>query len=42
MGGGVNPFENFLKKIKSLLKPDGKLIVAIENKYGLKYWCGAR
>ena len=41
-GGGVNPFENFLKKIKSLLKPDGKLIVAIENKYGLKYWCGAR
>ena len=41
-GEGVNPFENFLKKIKSLLKPDGKLIVAIENKYGLKYWCGAR
>ena len=42
MGGGVNPYEDFLKKIKSLLKQDGKLILAIENKYGLKYWCGAR
>ena len=26
--------------IKQLLKPDGKLLVAIENQYGLKYWCG--
>lgn len=37
-----NPFKNFLSKIKSLLKPNGKLLIAIENKYGLKYWCGAR
>lgn len=36
-----NPFCDFLKKIKGLLKPDGKLLIAIENKYGLKYWCGA-
>lgn len=36
-----NPFRDFLAKIKQLLKPDGKLIIAIENKYGLKYWCGA-
>lgn len=36
------PFIDFLKKIKSLLKPNGKLLIAIENKYGLKYWCGAR
>lgn len=36
-----NPFRDFLVKIKKLLKPDGKLLVAIENKYGLKYWCGA-
>ncbi len=35
------PFEAFLDKIKSLLKPDGRLIIAIENKFGLKYWCGA-
>lgn len=37
-----NPYQDFLIKIKSLLKPDGKLLIAIENKYGLKYWCGAR
>lgn len=36
-----NPFRDFLSKIKWLLKPNGKLIIAIENKYGLKYWCGA-
>lgn len=36
-----HPFEDFLRKIKSLLKPDGKVLIAIENKYGLKYWCGA-
>lgn len=37
-----NPYMDFLKKIKKLLKPDGKLLIAIENQYGLKYWCGAR
>lgn len=36
-----NPFVDFLNKIRSLLKPDGKLLIAIENKYGIKYWCGA-
>ncbi len=35
-----NPFVDFLIKIKSLLKPNGKLLIAIENKLGLKYWCG--
>lgn len=35
-----NPFKDFLNKIRQLLKPDGKLLIAIENKYGLKYWCG--
>lgn len=38
----ANPYMDFLKKIKSLLKPKGKLLIAIENQYGLKYWCGAR
>lgn len=37
-----NPYHDFLCKIKSLLKPEGKLLIAIENQYGLKYWCGAR
>ncbi|MDQ7085335.1 MAG: class I SAM-dependent methyltransferase [Sulfurovum sp.] len=37
-----NPYEDFLKQIKSYLKPDGKLIIAIENRYGLKYFAGAK
>lgn len=36
-----NPYLKLLKKIRSLLKPQGKLLLAIENQYGLKYWCGA-
>lgn len=36
------PFVAFLKKISDYLKPDGKLLIAIENKFGLKYWAGAR
>ena len=35
------PFETMLERAKSYLKPDGKLIIAIENKYGMKYWAGA-
>lgn len=31
----------FIRKIKKLLKPGGKLLIAIENRFGLKYWCGA-
>lgn len=37
----ANPYQDFLVKVKSLLKEDGKLLIAIENKYGVKYWCGA-
>ncbi len=36
------PYEDFLKQIKQYLKPDGKLIIAIENRYGLKYFSGAK
>ncbi len=36
------PFSAFLAKISEYLKPDGKLLIAIENKFGLKYWAGAR
>lgn len=35
-----NPFEDFLKKIKMLLKDDGKLLIAIENQFGLRYFSG--
>ena len=37
-----NPYVDFLKKVRSLLKPGGVLLIAIENQYGLKYWCGAK
>lgn len=36
-----NPYRTMLKKVKSLLKPGGKLFIAIENKFGLKYFAGA-
>lgn len=37
-----NPYEEFLNIIKKHLKDGGKIITAIENKYGLKYWAGCR
>jgi SAM-dependent methyltransferase len=39
---GNTPFETFLENAKSYLKPNGKLLIAIENKFGMKYWAGAR
>ena len=36
-----NPYADFLKCLKGLLKDDGKLLIAIENRFGLKYWCGS-
>ena len=36
------PYKDFLKQIKKYLKTDGKLIIAIENRYGLKYFAGAK
>lgn len=37
-----NAYHAFLKKIHSLLKPNGKLLIAIENQLGLKYFAGCR
>lgn len=36
-----NPIKYMLDKAKTFLKPDGKLIIAIENRLGLKYFAGA-
>lgn len=36
-----SPFEDMVKRAKAFLKDDGKLIIAIENKMGLKYLAGA-
>lgn len=38
---GVSPHRSFLENVQKYLKPNGKLIIAIENKFGLKYWSGA-
>ena len=35
------PYLKMLEIVKSYLKKDGKIIIAIENKMGLKYWNGA-
>lgn len=39
--GGRHPFEEMLTRAKSFLKDGGTLIIAIENKYGMKYFAGA-
>ena len=31
---------DFLRTIARHLKPEGKIILAIENRFGLKYWAG--
>ena len=36
-----NPFVSFLLSIKRFLKTDGKLLIGIENKLGMKYFAGA-
>lgn len=37
-----DPYYEFLKIMKSHLKPNGKLYIAIENKFGMKYWAGCQ
>lgn len=39
--GGRHPFDEMLARARSFLKPGGTLIIAIENKYGMKYFAGA-
>lgn len=38
---GEEPYIRMLDLLKKHLKEDGKLLIAIENKMGLKYWNGA-
>nr|MCR4923232.1 class I SAM-dependent methyltransferase [Lachnospiraceae bacterium] len=37
-----DPYSDLLGKIKKHLKPGGRLVIAIENKYGLKYFAGCK
>lgn len=36
------PYVDFLNIIKKHMKPQGHIAIAIENKFGLKYWAGCR
>jgi 2-polyprenyl-3-methyl-5-hydroxy-6-metoxy-1,4-benzoquinol methylase len=38
---GQTAFARFFEIAKSHLKPDGVLVIAIENRLGVKYWSGA-
>lgn len=40
--GSGTPYDDFLRIIKKHLKPGGHIAIAIENKFGLKYWAGCR
>ena len=39
---GEDSYHTFLQKILELLKPGGKVLIAIENQLGLKYFAGCR
>lgn len=38
---GNTPYLTFLDNVKKHLKENGVILCAIENRFGLKYWCGA-
>lgn len=40
--GGKRPFEDFLSILMRHLAPGGRILIAIENKYGLKYFAGCK
>ncbi|MCD7955381.1 MAG: methyltransferase [Lachnospiraceae bacterium] len=35
------PFVEYLERIRRRLAPEGRVVIAIENRLGLKYWAGA-
>lgn len=37
-----DPFVDFLKNVRKNLKKNGTIIIAIENRFGLKYWSGVK
>lgn len=36
------PFEDFYRIVRKHVRPGGRVVIAIENKMGLKYWAGCR
>ncbi|MBO7710707.1 MAG: class I SAM-dependent methyltransferase, partial [Lachnospiraceae bacterium] len=39
--GTDEPYEEFLRRIRAHLKPGGRIVIAIENRLGLKYFAGS-
>lgn len=40
--GTDTPYEDFMAILKKHLSPKGRMVIAIENKFGLKYWAGCK
>lgn len=40
--GGETPYEDFLRLLMPHLRAGGRIVIAIENKYGLKYFAGCK
>lgn len=40
--GTKNPYEDFMKILAKHLKKNGHIVIAIENKFGMKYYAGCR
>lgn len=40
--GGERPYEEFLEILRRHLGKDGRMVIAIENKYGMKYFAGCK
>lgn len=39
---GKDPYIEFIRRIKELLNDNGKMLIAAENRYGIRYFCGER
>lgn len=40
--GGEKPFEDFLTLLRAHLAEGGRIVIAIENRYGMKYFAGCK
>ena len=40
--GGTTPYQDFMEICNRHRKPEGQMMIAIENQFGLKYWAGCR
>lgn len=40
--GAEDGYETLLDAVHQMLKPNGRLILAMENRFGMKYWAGCR